>query len=113
VIPSIVDEDQLAENIGAMGSPFNADDTRLLAARLEEIKPLYCRMCGSCQGQCAQGLPVADVLRFLMRRKLRAIQPGARGIQGATRSLERGPLRLLQQLHGRLPPRRAGGRSPA
>ena len=66
VIPSIVDEDQLAENIGAMGSPFNAGDTQLLAARLEEIKPLYCRMCGSCQGQCAQGLPVADVLRFLM-----------------------------------------------
>jgi predicted aldo/keto reductase-like oxidoreductase len=66
VIPSIVDEDQLAENIAAMGSPFNTDDSRLLAARLEEIKPLYCRMCGSCQGQCAQGLPVADVLRFLM-----------------------------------------------
>ncbi len=66
VIPSIVDEDQLAENIAAMGSPFNSDDSRLLAARLEEIKPLYCRMCGGCQGQCAQGLPVADVLRFLM-----------------------------------------------
>lgn len=66
VIPSIVDEDQLSENIAAMGSPFGANDGQLLAARLEEIKPLYCRMCGSCQGQCAQGLPVADVLRFLM-----------------------------------------------
>ena len=66
VIPSIVDEDQLAENIAAMGSPFDANDGKLLSARLEEIKPLYCRMCGSCQGQCAQGLPVADVLRFLM-----------------------------------------------
>jgi hypothetical protein len=66
VIPSIVDEDQLAENISAMSSPFNDNDSRLLAARLEEIKPHYCRMCGNCQGQCAKGLPVADVLRFLM-----------------------------------------------
>ena len=66
VIPSIVDEDQLAQNIGAMASPFSTTDGRLLSARLEEIKPLYCRMCGTCQGQCAQGLPVADVLRFLM-----------------------------------------------
>jgi len=66
VIPSIVDQDQLAENIAAMTSPFSAGDGRLLAARLEEIQPFYCRMCGNCEGQCAQGLPVADVLRFLM-----------------------------------------------
>ncbi len=66
VIPSIVDNDQLDENISAMGAPFSAADGRLLARRLEEIKPLYCRMCGRCEGQCSQGLPVADVLRFLM-----------------------------------------------
>jgi len=66
VIPSIVDEDQLRENLAAMSSPFSESDGRLLAARLEEIRPLYCRMCGKCEGQCAQGLPVADVLRFLM-----------------------------------------------
>jgi len=66
VIPSIVDNDQLEENISAMGAPFSAADGRLLARRLEVIKPLYCRMCGRCEGQCSQGLPVADVLRFLM-----------------------------------------------
>jgi len=66
VIPSIVDNDQLEENIAAMASPFSAGDGRLLAARLEEIRPLYCRMCNQCKGQCAQGLPVPDVLRFLM-----------------------------------------------
>ena len=66
VIPSIVDNDQLEENLAAMSAPFSAADGRLLSARLEEIKPLYCRMCGHCEGQCAQGLPVADVLRFLM-----------------------------------------------
>ena len=66
VIPSIVDNEQLEENISAMGAPFSAADSQLLARRLEEIKPFYCRMCGHCEGQCAQGLPVADVLRFLM-----------------------------------------------
>jgi len=66
MIPSIVDNEQLDENISAMSAPFSAADGKLLAQRLEEIKPLYCRMCGHCEGQCAQGLPVADVLRFLM-----------------------------------------------
>jgi hypothetical protein len=66
MIPSIVDNEQLDENIAAMNAPFSAADGKLLARRLEEIKPLYCRMCGHCEGQCSQGLPVADVLRFLM-----------------------------------------------
>jgi hypothetical protein len=66
MIPSIVDNEQLDENISAMNTPFSAADGKLLAQRLEEIKPLYCRMCGHCEGQCSQGLPVADVLRFLM-----------------------------------------------
>lgn len=66
VIPSIVDNDQLEQNISAMTAPFSENDRRLLALRLEEIKPLYCRMCGRCDGQCPKGLPVADMLRFLM-----------------------------------------------
>jgi hypothetical protein len=66
VIPSIVDNDQLEQNIAAMSSPYSAADAQLLAMRLEEIKPLYCRMCGKCNGKCSQGLPVADMLRYLM-----------------------------------------------
>ncbi len=37
----------------------------MLAAQLEYIRPLYCRMCGGCSGTCPQGLPVADILRYL------------------------------------------------
>jgi predicted aldo/keto reductase-like oxidoreductase len=66
VIPSIVDNEQLEQNVAAMGSRFNETDRKLLAARLEEIKPLYCRMCGRCDGKCPKGLPVPDMLRFLM-----------------------------------------------
>ena len=66
MIPSITDNDQLDENIRAMSAPFAPADAKVLAARLEEIRPLYCRMCGSCKGTCPKGLPVADMLRFLM-----------------------------------------------
>jgi predicted aldo/keto reductase-like oxidoreductase len=64
-IPSMTDMDQLDENLKAMAHPFSTSDEKLLAARLELIRPLYCRMCGQCDGACQKGLPVADVLRFL------------------------------------------------
>ena len=64
-VPSMTDTDQLEDNLRAMSHPFNDADQKLLAAHLEQIRPLYCRMCGECDGTCSQGLPVADVLRCL------------------------------------------------
>lgn len=65
-VPSMVDHDQLDENMRAMGAAYTAQDEKLLTAHLERIRPIYCRMCNACDGQCAQGLPVADILRYLM-----------------------------------------------
>jgi predicted aldo/keto reductase-like oxidoreductase len=64
-IPSITDMDQLDENLRAMAEPYGAPDEALLGAQLETIGPLYCRMCGKCDGQCREGLPVADMLRYV------------------------------------------------
>jgi len=64
-IPGMTDMDQLDENLQAMAHSFAAGDEKVLAAHLESIKPLYCRMCGECDGACNQGLPIADVLRIL------------------------------------------------
>ncbi len=64
-IPSMTDMDQLDENLRAMGEPFAGGDGKILAAHLEQIRPLYCRMCGQCDGTCAQGLPVAAMMRIL------------------------------------------------
>ncbi len=64
-IPSMTDMDQLDENLQGMARPFSTADEKLLARQLEYIQPLYCRMCGKCEGTCAKGLPVADVLRYL------------------------------------------------
>jgi predicted aldo/keto reductase-like oxidoreductase len=64
-VPSITDFDQLDQNLRAMSEPFTTADEKLLAARLEYLAPLYCRMCGKCDGVCAKGLPVADLIRYV------------------------------------------------
>ncbi len=64
-IPSMTDMDQLDDNLKAMTEPYSHKEEVLLARQLESITPLYCRMCGECDGQCAKGLPVANMLRYL------------------------------------------------
>jgi hypothetical protein len=65
-IPGITDMDQLDENLKAMTEHYSDKEEHLLARQLEFITPLYCRMCGECDGHCAKGLPVADVIRYAM-----------------------------------------------
>ncbi len=65
-IPGMTDMDQLDENLKAMTEPYSPSQERLLARQLDFISPLYCRMCGGCDGHCVKGLPVADVLRYAM-----------------------------------------------
>jgi hypothetical protein len=64
-VPAMTDMAQLEENLRAMQEPLTAAEEKLLARRLEYLAPRYCRMCGECEGSCAQGLPVANILRFL------------------------------------------------
>jgi hypothetical protein len=65
-VPSMTDIDQLEQNFGVMAQQFTDADQKILTARLEQISPYFCRMCGQCAGQCPQGLPVADMVRFVM-----------------------------------------------
>jgi aryl-alcohol dehydrogenase-like predicted oxidoreductase len=65
-VPSITDIDQLEQNFAVMGQPFTDSDQKTLSARLQEITPYFCRMCGECNGQCPKGLPVGDMVRFVM-----------------------------------------------
>jgi hypothetical protein len=64
-IPSMTDMAQLDENLRALAEPYGPAEEKLLARQLEYISPMYCRMCGKCEGTCAKGLPVADILRYL------------------------------------------------
>jgi predicted aldo/keto reductase-like oxidoreductase len=65
-VPSMTDIDQLEQNFSVMAQPFTDADQKILTARLEEITPYFCRMCGQCAGQCPKGLPVGDMVRFVM-----------------------------------------------
>jgi uncharacterized protein len=57
--------EELAINFRAMSEPYTPADEKLLVARNEGIRELYCRMCFQCKGKCPKGVPVADELRFL------------------------------------------------
>jgi aryl-alcohol dehydrogenase-like predicted oxidoreductase len=65
-VPSMTDNDQLEQNFRAMSEAFTEEDDKVLRAQLEEIRPYFCRMCGRCEGKCPKGLPVADMVRFVM-----------------------------------------------
>jgi hypothetical protein len=56
---------ELEMNFRAMTEPYTPADEKLLYVLNEQIRPLYCRMCYQCRGECPKGMPVADVLRFL------------------------------------------------
>ena len=64
-IVCMTDHDQLQENLRAMSEPYTPQDEALLSEQLARISPIYCRMCGSCNGVCDKGVPVPDMLRFL------------------------------------------------
>jgi aryl-alcohol dehydrogenase-like predicted oxidoreductase len=64
-IPSMTDMEQLEMNFQAMTGTMGPAEERILAARLEQIRPDYCRMCYGCEGQCTKGLPVTDMLRYV------------------------------------------------
>jgi uncharacterized protein len=57
--------DELEINFRAMTEDFTPQDEKLLFARSEQIRELYCRMCFQCKGKCPKGVPVADELRML------------------------------------------------
>jgi hypothetical protein len=55
-IVCMTNHEQLDENLRAMAEPFTEKDDKLLAVQLAEIAPIYCRMCGACNGVCAKGV---------------------------------------------------------
>ena len=52
-------------NFRAMAEPYTPQDEKMLFRETREIRPLYCRMCYECKGQCPNGIRVTDELRYL------------------------------------------------
>lgn len=64
-IPSITDLDQLDQDLRAMTETFTPADQQILAMRSEQLRPLYCRMCGACSGKCPKGVEVSELVRYV------------------------------------------------
>jgi predicted aldo/keto reductase-like oxidoreductase len=64
-IIGMADAEEVEEDVASVTAPLTDTDRRLLAQQLDYIRPLYCRMCGQCVGQCPRGLPVGEMLRVL------------------------------------------------
>ena len=64
-VPYADNIEQVEMNFRAMTEPYTPQDEKMLFARNEEIRPLYCRMCYECKGKCPKGIPVTDELRYL------------------------------------------------
>ena len=64
-VPFMQTIEELEMNFRAMSEPYTPADEKLLYVLNEQIRPFYCRMCYECSGQCPNGMPVTDVMRFL------------------------------------------------
>lgn len=65
-IPSMVNLDQLNEDLAVMGLPMTTADLDILQRYQEAIARYHCRGCGKCEGACPRGVDVASVNRCLM-----------------------------------------------
>ena len=109
-IPSMTDMDQLDENLRAMAEPLTKADEQKLAGAARADPPALLPMCGRCEGACPQGLPVADVLRYLTYAEgYGQFALGREHFLELAEGTARRALLGLRQLRGALPRGRGGG----
>ncbi len=56
--------DEFVESISGAGKKLRPQDTQAIAMMTAEANRTTCRLCGKCQSQCPQHIPITDILRF-------------------------------------------------
>lgn len=56
--------DEFVETYSGTGKDLRAQDSRAIEMMTARADTSACRMCGKCQLQCPQNIPIADILRF-------------------------------------------------
>jgi len=56
--------DEFAETYSGAGRELSARDARVIDMMTVEADRTTCRLCGKCQSQCPQQIPITDILRF-------------------------------------------------
>ena len=55
---------EFAETYSGAGRKLSAQDARVLRMITVEADRTTCRLCGKCQSQCPQQIPITEILRF-------------------------------------------------
>jgi predicted aldo/keto reductase-like oxidoreductase len=58
--------DELEQDVQAISLPFSDEDRKVLGQVRASVSSRLCRMCGGCDGKCARGLAVSDLVRCAM-----------------------------------------------
>lgn len=56
--------DEFVETFSGAGKDLRAQDSQAIEIMTAEANRTACRLCGKCQPQCPQKIPIADILRF-------------------------------------------------
>lgn len=56
--------DEFTESYSGAGKKLRPSDALAISLMTAEANRTSCRLCGKCQSQCQQGIPITDILRF-------------------------------------------------
>lgn len=65
-IPGFSNFDELDECLAAAGNPALSDKEKAYLAMLRDKEMLFCRRCGKCDRECAEHLPIPELMRAYM-----------------------------------------------
>jgi predicted aldo/keto reductase-like oxidoreductase len=66
IIPGFSNFDELDECLAAVGNPVLSDKEKDYLAMLCDKEMLFCQRCGKCTGECAEHLPIPELMRAYM-----------------------------------------------
>ncbi|MBS0012294.1 MAG: 4Fe-4S dicluster domain-containing protein [Bacteroidales bacterium] len=64
VVMRVRNLNEFVDSYSGAGKNLRTSDARALEMMTAEADRTACRLCGKCQSQCPQGIPITDILRF-------------------------------------------------
>jgi len=64
VVMRVRNLDEFTESYSGAGKKLRTSDALAISLMTAEANRTTCRLCGKCQSQCQQGIPITDILRF-------------------------------------------------
>jgi len=64
VVMRVRNLDEFVESYSGAGKKLSMQDALAIEMLTTEANRTACRLCGKCQSQCPQGIPITDILRF-------------------------------------------------